>query len=85
MLGGRTLRIKLRTPLGTVYGGDQVPTRWVPRGGILSPLLWLLRVNRIVEGAMAQLKKDISLPTASWDVVAQIFADDISAAISHEQ
>ena len=80
----RFFRVKLRSPLETALSGDYAPTRGVPQGGVLYPLLWLLHVNRIAEGARGLLIKEIRLPEDSWDVIIQIFADDISAAIGHK-
>ena len=83
-LGGGRFKIKLRTPLGVVFSGEHMPTRGVPQGGVLSPLLWLLHVNRIIEETLRDLRKTIKMPPLSWEVIIQIFADDISAAIGHE-
>ena len=83
-LTGRTVSIKLRSPIGAVYGGNDIPTRGVPQGGVLSPLLWLLYVNTIVDGTLRQLHREAGLPPQSWGVIIQIFADDISAAIGRE-
>ena len=81
---GRRFSIKLRYPLGAVFSSHHVPTRGVPQGGVLSPLLWLLHVNRIIEGTLQQIGREIDLPPLSWNVIVQMFADDISAAIGHE-
>ena len=78
-------RIKLRSPIGTVYSQSYAPARGVPQGGVLSPLLWLLRVNKIVEDAIRQLHREVDLPPPSWNVIVQFFANDISAAIGHER
>lgn len=80
-LTGSMFKIKLRSPIETVYSRDHVPTRGVPQGGAPSPLLWLLHVNRIVEDAMQQLHRDVKLHPVSWNVIIQIFAGDISAAV----
>ena len=45
-LAGRNFRIKLGTALGVVYSKPRRPSRGVPQEGVLSPLLWILRVNR---------------------------------------
>ena len=83
-LNGSSFRVNLRTPLGVVTSGEYVPTRGVPQGGVLSPLLWLLHVNKIIDGAMYSLHREVDLPPASWNVIVRIFADDISAASGHE-
>ena len=67
-----------------VFCGEHMPTRGVPQGGVLSPFLWLLHVNRIIEETLCDLRKTIKMPPLSWDVIIQIFADGIFAAIGHD-
>ena len=50
------------------------------RGGVLSPPLWLLRLNGVAEVAKKGLVKEINFPESDRDTVLQIFADDTSAA-----
>ena len=38
-LTGRLFSVKLRSPIGVAYSGNHTPTRGVPQGGVLSPLL----------------------------------------------
>ena len=79
----RTFTIKMSTPEGTVMGKQCRPTRGVPQGGVLSPLLWILHVNRVAEETLKKLRKKTSLPNSEWRIIFQVFADDISAAVSH--
>ena len=83
-LTSRTFRVRLATPIGTVFSAHRNPSRGVPQGGVLSPLLWILRVNRIAKYTRSQMKRAIQEESSDWDLIVQIFAGDISAAISHE-
>ena len=71
----RSFTIKLSTPGGTVMGRPRRPTRGVPQGGVLSPLLWILHVNRVADETLRTLKKRTSLPGQGWRVVFQVFAE----------
>ena len=79
----RVFRVRLMTPLGVAYSGYHDPTRGVPQGGNLSPLLWILYINRLTASAMSALRGMVPYPEGTWSVIVQTFADDVSAAVGH--
>ena len=81
----RTFKMRLGTPIGTVYSKFKDPTKGVPQGGVLSPLLWLLHINRITIQTRETMKKTAPLRTSGWSLLIQIFADDVSGAVTHEK
>ena len=44
-----------------------------------------MHFNRVAEDTLQTLRRRIDLPGANWGVVVQLFAGDISAAISHRR
>ena len=56
----------------------------MPQGGVLSPLLWILHVNKVIAKTQKITEESIGLPKAEWRLIVQLFADDISAAVSHK-
>ena len=83
-LTGRSFRIKLGTTDGVAYSRPRTPSRGVPQGGVLSPLLWILHVNKVIAETQKTMEESIGLPKAEWRLIVQLFADDISAAVSHK-
>ena len=77
-------RVRLNTPLGTVYSKNTDPARVVPQGGALSPLLWLLHVHSITKAKKTRLRELVPNPAETWDLILQIFADDASGAVARK-
>ena len=50
-LTGRTFRVKLGSPLRTSLSAHHSPSRGVPQGGALPPLLWTLPINNVARKA----------------------------------
>ena len=69
--------------MGVACSGFHDPTRGAPQGGVLSPLLWILHINRLTESAKRELRQVAPYPEDSWAVIVQTFADDVSAAVGH--
>ena len=49
-------------------------------GGVLSPLLWKLNVNRVSGETLRKLQTKTTIPKQEWRVAFQVFADDISSS-----
>ena len=82
-LTDRSFRIKMGTLEGVLYSEPREPSRGVPQGGVLSPLLWILHVNRVASRTQEKMEEAILLPKGEWRLMVQLFADDISAAVMH--
>ena len=50
----------------------------------MSPLLWILHVNRVSGETLRKLQTMATIPKHEWRVAFQVLADDISAAKSHK-
>ena len=48
-LRGRRFRTRLVTPLGKFVSGPRAISRGLRQGGVISPLMWLLHLNRLLE------------------------------------
>ena len=72
------------TKLGTDFSCYRAPLRGVPQWGALLPLLLLLHVRRAAKPTEETLMKTATLPGADSRLLMQVFADDVSAAIGHE-
>ena len=77
------LRARLATPLGTALSKYHNPSREIPHGGVLSPLLWLLHVNRVAANPKELMAKEINMEQEGKNLLVQIFANDISSAAGH--
>ena len=51
----------------------------------MSPLLWILHINRLSTQIRAPLERVVPYKRTKWDFIIQIFADDVSAAVAHEK
>ena len=81
-LTDRTFTKKMSAPGGTAMGAPCRPTRGVPEGGAPSPFPWVLHVNGVADGILGILRRKTRIPSREWRVIFQVFAGDISAAIS---
>ena len=72
----RNFRMRLATPIGTVYSKRKGPTKGVPQGGVLSPLLWLLHIDRLSQLIKTEMIKAVPYKPSTWPLMIQIFADD---------
>lgn len=78
------LRNKPEASGGTVFSRRRGPTRGAPQVEVPPPLIRMLRVNRAAWATMGELYGTPATPEEDWRVAIQIFAGDISAAISHK-
>ena len=78
----RSFRIRLTMPTGQYFSRPYIQNRGIPRGGVLSPLMWILLINEVP----VQVQRRIAEQEPDFDVeerlLLQIFADDVSAALS---
>ena len=56
--------------------------RGIPQGGVLSPLMWLLLVNRVPEEITREMSREMPEADPQEELLLQLFADDISAVVS---
>ena len=78
----RSFRLRLTAPSGQFFSKPYYQNKGIPQGGVLSPLLWLILVNRIPEEISRNLKRKLPEADLKEDLLIQLFADDISAVIS---
>ena len=60
-------------------------SRGLPQGGVLSPLLWILHINRLSAQIRATLLRVAPYKKSTWGLTVQTFADDVSAAVAHNE
>ena len=80
-LGARKLRVRLRTAVGDFKSKDRPISRGLPRGGVLSPLLWLVFFNDLPtrRAAFREEYPEIFGRVSSKDL---IYAGDITAVFA---
>ena len=68
-LTGRSPTIKMSTPGGAAMGSPCRPSRGVPQGGVPSPPLWILHVNRVSGETLRRLRALTTIPRREWGAV----------------
>ena len=73
VLAGRTSGHHLSRPYYQKKGA--------PQGGVLSPLMWLLLVNRMPDGILGEMSREMPDADLRDGLLLQLFAGDISAVV----
>ena len=80
----RIFSVRLASPKGRFFSNWRPIGRGVPQGGVLSPYLWLLHIDKLfagVERRREMLTTDLPLTPANF--LDSLYADDILRAIAH--
>ena len=81
----RIFSIRLTTPTGRFFSNWRSIEKGVPQGGVLSPYLWLLHIDKLFKGVESRRRQQLcELPPGSLRFLDSLYADDILCAIAHK-
>ena len=81
----RIFSVRLTSPTGRFYSNWRPIGQGVPQGGVLSPYLWLLHIDKLFKGMENRRQQQLChIPPETIRFLDSLYADDILCAIAHK-
>ena len=80
-LRGRTFQVRMRSDAGVFYSSVHTISRGLPQGGVLSPFLWLIFFNPVID-RMRELRMERGQPSGGTTYRDFVYADDITSIVT---